>query len=83
MTPTVIEKAEAPKEFWIKEYFPGTLSWSSEITIIGPDEWAKDKNNWADFINHCDLHVIEKSAYDKLKAEYEKLIAPWLLSAKF
>lgn len=35
--------SNTPKEFWIKETYPGTLAWTTEVTVCGPDFWGKER----------------------------------------
>lgn len=74
-TMTDQEPKQPAREFWIRDDVPGSLCWSAEITVCGPDIWIKDPVNWGDFIERSkdthlpSIHVIEKSAYDAVVAE--------------
>ena len=55
------------REFWIKNNYPGSLCFNSEITITSPNDWASDIDTWQDFIDRKlsgdAIHVIEYQAY--------------------
>lgn len=55
---------DLPKELWIKHYYPGTLCWETEVTVMGPVDWKKDPDNWSDF--NESIRVVEGSEYDRV-----------------